>query len=186
MKFYLFFLFVVFGAVFSFDAYALSCMQPNIYRTFEQKKQSEESYMLVHGRFVKSVEKEHESDDNPSKQLPQFLQERRLPSSKLSLMTFHGEMIGDKAQNDRPLKDFVVEVQALCAAHWCGSLPKLDQEVITFFKMRGDDLPLLSVHACGGDVFNALSFDVEALRTCFDNDCSARHQHNIVPYPSAP
>lgn len=182
MRFFVFFLFLItFILGFSFDAGALSCMRPDIYRTFEDKKKSEDVYMLVRGIFTELADK-GDGDVKPE-QKESLFDGRRLPAPQTVLMMFQGTMIGDKPEHDRPLDNLVVEVKTFCAAHWCGSLPAFDKEVITFLQKRDDDAPLLVMHACGGNVFLGGGFDsvLDDLRDCFRDDCSMRHHPEIVP-----
>ena len=129
------------------QAAALSCAYPNIAETFNWRAEAAVSYLMVKGTLTPHGNLPRQSAGKPAE----------------AAYRFDGVAIG--LSGDVPLAREIT-VTTTCASVWCGALPELEGEVLTFLEQRADTL-LLEVGPCPGEMLEAPSIkDISVLRIC--------------------
>ncbi len=151
------------------QAYALSCVQPDIYRAFEEYKERDELYIVVKGQFVELFDQQSITTmDNVVSHY-----NKKTPRIKRAYMVFEGTQISHNKAYDKPLERYLVEIKTTCMGVWCSGTPPQNTELITFIEKREDALPRLTTSPCPGNVFS----DAESIKTtkklrrCFHQTC---------------
>lgn len=120
------------------QAAALSCIQPDAARMFQDVAAAEESYVVLLGQFdFTPPPKQAVSNDAQSQQV---------------VATFEGQGLG--AGGFVATTPKTVVLQTSCAGAWCGWFPTPGADVVAFVELTQDGY-LLSLGACGGSVFEA-------------------------------
>lgn len=152
------------------SAYALSCMRPEITRSFDYWNKSDKTYVLVRGVL------------NPTRPLPK----PPVPSGDINAPTppqphiyqFSGKIIGK--HTDRKWQG-PVTVTPTCVAAWCASHFKGSGEAIIALEVNGPNYALtygLTYGPCGGSIFNQdLDKNEAALRACLKGNCPAAKEN---------
>ena len=122
------------------NALALSCMQPNMARSFNDKAADTQVWMLVEGKFVAELAL---SDllrlppPRPGEPVPQ--QESRTVTASAQ---FTGRQLG--GTHSTPLET-QVSLEVSCLTPWCGSFPPVGTSVLAFLAVGdGGNLTLRS------------------------------------------
>jgi len=120
------------------QAAALSCIQPDAARAFQNAAEAEESYVVLLGQFdFIAPPKQPVSNDAQPQQV---------------LATFEGQGLG--ADGFVATQPKSVQLETACAGAWCGGFPTPGADVVAFVELTQDGY-LLSLGACGGSVFEA-------------------------------
>jgi len=141
-------------------AHALSCMRPDIVRSFEQWSTSSAEYLLVRGVLSPTppgpVPPAPSGDiNNPNPPAPH-------------LYRFSGATIS--RSGNRPWNGDVMVIPT-CVAAWCAAHPQGPQEAIMAFKRVGGRYTL-EYGPCGGQIFaRNLDANEAALRVCLYGRC---------------
>ena len=120
------------------QAAALSCIRPDVARTFQNVAAAEERFVVLFGSF-------------------DFPPQRRQPVSNDAepqqvVATFEDQGLGAAgfvATQPKP-----VTLQTACAGPWCGGFPTPGQTILAFIEQT-DQGDVLTLSACGGLVFDA-------------------------------
>jgi len=119
---------------------ALSCIQPDVARTFLNVAEAEESYVVLLGQFdFVAPPKQPVSNNAQSQQV---------------MATFEGQGLG--AEGFVATQPKSVQLQTGCAGAWCGWFPTPGEDVLAFVALT-DDGYILTLGACGGSVFGVES-----------------------------
>lgn len=148
------------------DTSALSCMRPDLAKTMEDAKASDKVYHVLVGRFTTS-----KKDRRPEETIGGGPFKPR-PTLTAPAM-FTGISLSPTSRSDYYLRDFPVDIETSCAAHWCGSLPDASTDQIAFVESRAGRSPLLRISACPSHVFRVELKKVQLLRECFDKTCQS-------------
>jgi len=157
------FLWAGFGAS---SASALSCMAPDLTRTMEEAKESEKLYHILVGELTLVSKRELPRTDIP----PDWHGPNGdFPNPVRAEMRFDGYSLAPTRYGDQPLSGFRLDVETICAAHWCGGLPADGQAVIAFVEARTNKPPILMVGPCTQSVFGVRPGEgqVATLRSLF-------------------
>lgn len=121
----------MFLAVLASQASALSCLPPNIARTFNQVNDAPDVYVMGLGVLTATG------------QIPKYKEGKPRHISAQFKAVFLGTS-GLSAE-----QDMAVTVDAICYASWCGGFPKTDEKMIAFLKKTGAGYRLES-NPCDG------------------------------------
>lgn len=124
-------------AVLASPAVALSCLRPDVVRSYHQAAGAEEHYVVVHGelRFDQSRLPDAELNDSP----PSTRIAAKLSGHALSNGTFSHPF-------DRSIK-----LDVLCFGPWCG-VAKSGVDYLAFLEVREGGY-ILKINPCGGQAF---------------------------------
>lgn len=152
-------LFTTSFALLAAPALALSCLQPDIARSFDEAQKAEEAYVVVHGTLsfdASTLPKEVSNDNPPVTKVP-----ARLEGRALSKTGFDHEFARD------------VTLEVLCFGPWCGGATP--GETLLGFIRKDDDGYTLSVDPCGSLTFPDPDQKVlDKVAACFrDGRCPA-------------
>ncbi|WP_435705906.1 hypothetical protein [Yoonia sp.] len=131
------------------QAQALSCMRPDVARTFDWASEANESYIILQGTFAFT----QPARPNTSNVAPTSV---RLPA------TFNGRYLGADGFVDAPILDVTLEFS--CVSAWCGSIQNGD-DVIAFVQ-QSDSGYMLRVDACHSTVFNPTDDTLQRVTSC--------------------
>lgn len=124
--------------VFAGQAQALSCLRPDVARTFEWAAEAEESYVVLLGRF--------------DFETPDLRSDRNLnPQEVRSAARFSGQSLSVEGFQDNVPLD--VTIVFSCLASWCGSMDQNNSDVLAFVE-RTPEGYVLSVGPCFDTVFD--------------------------------
>ncbi|MFQ6546430.1 hypothetical protein AADZ90_000625 [Aestuariibius sp. 2305UL40-4] len=128
-------------AAFATQAAALSCMRPDIARTYQYAAESEDLYSVVMGEFV--------------------FDESAMPDAVLSsargfdkdVTEIPARFTGRQLSRNGFATDYDVEVvlEVQCLGQWCGGMA--EGETVIAFLRHGGETPVLDVTPCGETVF---------------------------------
>lgn len=144
------------------NAYALSCMQPDLIRTLEDAKSSDKVYYILVGKFT----------SEPHKVKPYNFNHHNPKPPKVIRSWFEGYSVAQDPRYDSHLTRFPVDIQTSCAGPWCSSPPANGHEFIAFVQARESQAPLLNVSPCPTWVFPAKDKQVQKIRQCLDKSCT--------------
>ena len=115
------------------QAAALSCLRPNVARTFNWHQESADRYTLGIGRVIVPGE------------VPAYVegQPREMPAR------FSGRLMGRRGPG-APV-EMPITVRATCIASWCGGFPEGDGALIVYLKATPAGR-VLEVGPCPGDL----------------------------------
>lgn len=168
----------LFAALISADsAFALSCARPNLIKSLEDAKASEDLYYILVGTFDAGAPPHRIDTSKPagSEQQNSTYSPFPMPSKtpRVTQTLFTGTLIGQDPQQDNHLTRFPVDIETSCVGIWCGRVPFKTQEVVAFVKTRGEQPPLLKISACSKWVFSRnVPVQVSNIRQCLDKDCT--------------
>ena len=128
-------------AVFATQAAALSCMRPDIARTYQYAAESEELYSVVMGEFV--------FDEGA---LPQAVRSFGRGFEK-DVIEIPAHFTGQQLSRSGVATDYDVTVtlEVQCLGQWCGGMAS--GETAIAFLRHGGETPVLDVTPCGETVF---------------------------------
>lgn len=132
------------------QAYALSCAQPNVERSFNTWVESEDTYYIGVGTLTPLEE--------PT-EIPNALQLGGGLSGKgpyTAKYMFSGELLD--ADRSHPY-EMPITVTVTCAGPWCGGFPKSGTSGLMALRGVGIQNLTLDMHACPGSVFPAQTRD---------------------------
>ena len=137
------------------QASALSCMRPDVARSFQWAAEADESYVVLLGQFDFDAPRQSNSD-------------RNAPKTASVPAQFNGQSLGANGfQANAPLD---VTLEFSCAGPWCGSLPDTGEDILAFVE-RGPDGYVLTVGPCYGTAFVSPSeSDVQRVEACMRGD----------------
>lgn len=121
-------------------AWSLSCIRPDIVRTFEEARDSEAGFWIVRGRII---------SDGPIA-VPQPDASGRYKDNAVASTPV--QFVGVGLRPNGEFADFEKDITLTvsCIAHWCGS-PPLNTEVFASIEVK-DSGPELQVDACSSRV----------------------------------
>ena len=120
-----------FFAALASQAVALSCLPPNVARTFNQINEAPDTYVLALGVLTIKGRIPKYKESQPRQVLAQF----------------SGVFLGTSGQSAE--QTVPVTVDAVCYASWCGGFPETDEKMIAFLKKTKADYHL-QTNPCGG------------------------------------
>lgn len=114
------------------QAAALSCLKPNIGRTFNFVQESADTFSMALGTVTAKG------------RIPKYVEgkPRYIPSK------FKGVFLGSNGQSKEHEIDITVD--AICVVHWCGGFPETDEDMLVFLK-KTDVGYRLESNPCGGN-----------------------------------
>lgn len=146
----------VFSAIFAPQtASALSCLRPDITRSYNAAAQADERYIVLYGEF--------------------FFRESLNPASGIAAPTsppasFVARFVGHYLSTEGFLNvvDIPITIQPECASVWCGRLAS-DTPSVAFVEMLDDGGYQIDVGPCPQWVFDhTTAQDLEQLKTCIN------------------
>lgn len=146
------------GMLIAGQAAALSCMQPDPVRTFNQVAADDATYYVLYGTL----------DFDPKLQPQGVVNEERNPSPVPA--RFAGKGLSETGFD----RDFVRDVvlQPVCAGPWCGNAP-LDVPSLIFAKVTGDTI-IIEASPCGGAIFPEPSkAALDRMTACMSGNCGS-------------
>ena len=139
-------------SIFASQALALSCMRPNIARTFNWVNEAPDVYVMGMGVLT------------PKGRIPKH----RKGKTRHISSQFKGVFFGIK--ENTPEQTVPVTVDALCFASWCGGYPETTENTLVFFK-KTDTGYRLESNPCGGHYKIAPTRkEIKLLQKCFRRD----------------
>lgn len=104
-------------------ALALSCLRPDVVRSYQMAAEASESYVVVSGVL-----------DHQMAEVPTDRKEGNAPVS------FAAQLVGKHLTADGFTGDFSrpVEVTLNCVSVWCATLPPQHSSVLAYVRMEGD------------------------------------------------
>ena len=133
------------------QAVALSCIQPDVARTFQNVAEAEESFVVLLGEFDFVVP--------PRQRVIIGAQPQQATA------TFTGQGLG--ARGFAKTEPKTILLQTSCAGSWCGGFPTPGTEVLSFVELT-DEGYVLTLGACGGSVFDPQSAPI--VEACMRGD----------------
>ena len=122
------------------QASALSCLRPDVARTFQEVAAAEESYVVLLGEFeFRAPPRQPVSNDAQPQQV---------------IAQFTGSALGGSGFVDTAPLELTLETT--CAGPWCGGFPQPETEVLGFVELTPRGY-VLSLGPCGGAVFSAVT-----------------------------
>lgn len=145
-------------AVAASSATALSCMRPDVARTFGFAAEAEETYVVLLGRFAFVTP--DLSDRDPV--MPQAIS---VPAQ------FQGQYLGAADFQDAPELSVILVFD--CVASWCGNPPEGNPEVLAFVEQSTDGFTL-RLDPCGSlAFFEPTAQDIAQTEACMrGEDCT--------------
>jgi hypothetical protein len=130
------------------SADALSCLRPNIARTFNDLSASDRSYFMALGHLEQTGKRIPMRSDPPkvANGEEQPVLDIGIPHEVPA--RFSGKMFGATGLSDEITLD--LKVDEICLASWCGSFPETDDEILVFIERTEVDYRLRS-GPCEGD-----------------------------------
>jgi len=111
--------------ILSENAFALSCMPPNLIKTLEAAKTSENTYEILVGKFVSLPSETRTSYYDPNA----FGQGEYKPTPpKITEAFFNGYSLRNNPRLDVKLTRYPIDVETSCAGHWCGDSHPITQK----------------------------------------------------------
>lgn len=145
-------------------ALALSCLAPDVMRSYAEAAASEKEYVVVHGTL---------SFDEAQLPPEDLLQNDKPPETDIParLSGTYLTEAGFEETFDRP-----VTLRALCLGPWCGR-PASGSDYLAFLEKAGDGF-LLEINPCGGFEFaDPDTAMLDKVAQCFrTGDCEAEPQ----------
>ena len=138
-------------------AWSLSCIRPDIVRTFEEARDSKAGFWIVRGRIL--------ADGPIAMPQPDAGGRYKDNSSASTPVRFKGA--GLRPNGEFASFEMDITLTVSCFAHWCGS-PPLDTEVFAAIEVK-DSGPELQVNACSGRVMPYSEDDEKRLLQCLSD-----------------
>ncbi len=140
------------------QAIALSCLRPNIGRTFNTIATSESIYLMGQGTLT------------ATEKIPDYKQgvERQIRAN------FTGVFYGVTGTSTK--RTISVTVDAICFASWCGNFPKTNKKTVVFLKQSPNGLRLESNPCEGHFKVSPTSKDMRILQECLKNGMCSKAQ----------
>ncbi|KAA2312899.1 hypothetical protein DL237_16360 [Pseudooceanicola sediminis] len=153
-------------------AQALSCLAPDVARSFDEASTSDARYMVLHGTLDRGTPSLPEQDlTNPDPEV------QRLPALvRGKALTEDGFSAAVQAQ---------ITMELGCTGPWCAALPE-NGEVLAFIELTNNG-PILRLNACGGHLFADPSPEQIALiESCQADGCPAGEEAEEEGQPASP
>ena len=152
------------ATLFANSAYALSCMRPNLARTFNNAAASKDTFHVAYGK-IKPTQKVVDPNKNTTD-----INNKKSYSVKAE---FTGGFLGFNGFGKSKTKPIRVNVS--CLGAWCGGFPNSADDMIVFLKRTPDGMTVDS-GPCGGDIkFNPSEEELNIIKSCMRNGkCSKR------------
>lgn len=139
---------VVLCSVIASQAVALSCMRPNIARTFNWVNEASDVYIMGLGVLT------------PKGRIPKYQQgQARHISSQFKGVFF-------KPTGKTEELTLLVTVDAICFASWCGGYPETDENMLVFFKKTKTGYRLESNPCSGNYKISPTPKEMKLLQKC--------------------
>lgn len=138
-------------------AQALSCLAPDVARSFEEANNAEVRYMVLHGTLDRGTPTLPEQDlTNPDPVV------QRLPARVRGMaLTPEGFSAAVQAQ---------ITLELGCTGPWCASLPE-NGDVLAFIELTNNG-PMLRLSACGGHLFaDPTEAQIALIASCQASGC---------------
>lgn len=132
------------------QAAALSCIKPEVSRSFAQVASSDDSYVILKGALTFDAALLPKSDSDP------------LPESTTLPARLTGHILTQEGFVN-PV-DVLIDYNAICQAAWCGGGTS-GEDVVAFVRETEKGL-LLEVEPCGGRIFPVNEETLSQLATC--------------------
>lgn len=134
-------------------ALSLSCMRPDVKRSFQQAAQAEEVYVVAHGTLTFAEHKLPEAVGNDSP--PQTLIPAHLSGKALSATGFDVEFDRD------------ITLEVLCFGPWCGGAGSGNDYLV--FLRKDHEGYTMSSDPCASMIFQDPSPEmIDTVATCFE------------------
>jgi hypothetical protein len=138
-------------AMMTTPAFGLSCAPPNFGEAFNEAAEAEEVYSLVYGRFQEA---------GP---IPDYVEGQ----PREFTYAFIGKQLGQSGFSQTQTIPVIIKTE--CVSAWCGPVPPVDTQVLSFLEHVGSDHVLTS-HTCPKDYKVEPSLgEVSAVRACMSN-----------------
>jgi len=147
------------------NASALRCMQPDVIKSLDDAKRSDDIYYVLDGTFLVPLSGPVHPDDMSS---PDLVPTKETVTNRV---IFDGRALTNDPSTDVQLTGFPVDIQISCTGPWCGSLATGDGPHLTFVKVREGDVPVLDVGPCPFWAFKSEPKRIKMIRDCLDEDC---------------
>ena len=159
------------------SALALSCVRPDLARTMESAKASDDLYYIFVGTFETPPQPKQDYDPGLGTQFP-----FKPPLARSVPARFDGIGLSQMPQYDSQLRAMPVQINLTCAGPWCASVPTPGKPVIAFVKARQNQPPLLEIGPCPNYVFSLREpvmqspepKQIKRLRQCFEKSCKSK------------
>ncbi len=152
-------------------AQALSCLRPNIARTFNDLSDSDRAYVMALGQLEQTGKR------IPKRSKPETTGGAEQPVLDIGIphevpARFTGQTFGLAGLSPTQVLDVVVD--EICLASWCGSFPATTDPMLVFVEQT-DAGYRLRAGPCGGDFKIApTSQELDLLQSCLQaGHCSA-------------
>lgn len=144
------------------QAAALSCMRPNLARSFNFYEQSDDKFVIAVGKLT------------PTDKIPDYKQ----GVSREVAAEFKGGFLGRWGVKDQPPQ--TVMIKTSCLASWCGAIPERSVDVLAFIKKTPAGL-VLETGPCHGEYTeNPSKKLIRTLQTCLaKSECSKAEINKI-------
>ena len=141
------------------QAMALSCLRPDVARTYAEAAEAEAAYVVVHG----------ELDFDPGDMPPAEVTEPA-PESRELRATLHGKGLTEGGFDTPFTRPITLEAQ--CLGPWCAQAEP-GVEVLAFVETTGDGYRL-TITPCGGMAFQEPSeADIDRVVACYQGKACA-------------
>ncbi len=117
------------------QASALSCLRPDVVRSYNNAAAADVSFAILLGEFDFSAPAENNAEQGQQ-----------------VTAQFSGQAM--TAQGFDAINPMVVDLLTTCSGSWCGHFPAPGTEVLAFAQQTQNGF-ILSLGACGGSVFGA-------------------------------
>lgn len=145
------------------EAVALSCLAPDVARSFERAAQAEERYLIMLGTF--------EFGEVPSSDTGDINNPREVSVRS----EFQGQYLTENGFQAAP--PLAVEIAFTCAAAWCGGMASDGAQVLAFVEQTNAGYTL-NVGPCGGQAFREPNAtQIEQVLSCMSGDICEPLQH---------
>ena len=151
------------------DAHALSCMRPDVIRTLDKAKKSEDLYYVLEGKFTLPNAGPDAGPTQP--QQGRATNQFKPQPPRLTPAVFEGRALTRNPSTDVALSRFPVNIETSCAASWCGTVPPEDTPFIAFVKAELGGTPVLEIGACPEWMTASTAKRVKLVRSCIEDEC---------------
>ncbi|SMX40106.1 hypothetical protein [Octadecabacter ascidiaceicola] len=136
---------------------ALSCMPPDIARTFNWANAAEESYLVLNGAF---------SFDAPARTRGGQLD----PETVSMRAGFEGSYLGAAGFVPAPTLD--VTLTFVCLGPWCGSMESDGEDVLVFAQQTQDGY-VVEIDPCFSKLFEPSQDNIDRVESCIRGESCA-------------
>ncbi|MGR3585542.1 MAG: hypothetical protein ACU0B8_14860, partial [Pseudooceanicola nanhaiensis] len=141
------------------QAMALSCLRPDVARTYAEAAEAEAAYVVVHGEL------DFDAGDMPPAEVTE-----PAPESRELRATLHGKGLTEGGFDTPFTRPITLEAQ--CLGPWCAQAEP-GVEVLAFVETTGDGYRL-TITPCGGMAFQEPSeADIDRVVACYQGKACA-------------